>query len=66
MPQDRRLAGLNFNVEEWDAKGLTYETRAICRTLSLGHKHVIPRLEAERHSRHLFSGMLSPAQEMDP
>jgi ATP-dependent DNA ligase len=23
-----------FNVEEWDAKGLTYETLAICRTLA--------------------------------
>jgi len=65
MPQDRRLPGSNFNVEEWDAKGLTYETLAICRTLSLGHKHVIPRLEAERHSPS-FSGVLSPAQEMDP
>jgi hypothetical protein len=25
----------NFNVEEWDAKGQTYETLAICRTLAL-------------------------------
>jgi hypothetical protein len=29
------LLGVNFNVEEWDAKGLTYETLAICRTLAL-------------------------------
>jgi hypothetical protein len=28
------LPGFNFNVEEWDAKGLTYETLAICRTLA--------------------------------
>jgi hypothetical protein len=25
----------NFNVEEWDAAGQTYETLAICRTLAL-------------------------------
>jgi hypothetical protein len=25
------LPGFNFNVEEWDAKGLHYETLAICR-----------------------------------
>ena len=29
------LPGFNFNVEEWDAKGDTYETLAICRTLAL-------------------------------
>jgi hypothetical protein len=28
------LPGFNFNVEEWDAKGQTYETLAICRTLA--------------------------------
>jgi hypothetical protein len=27
--------GFNFNVEEWDANGQTYETLAICRTLAL-------------------------------
>jgi hypothetical protein len=26
--------GFNFNVEEWDAKGLYYETLAICRSLA--------------------------------
>jgi hypothetical protein len=26
--------GFNFNVEEWDAKGLHYETLAICRTIA--------------------------------
>jgi hypothetical protein len=26
------LPGFNFNVEEWDAEGQTYETLAICRT----------------------------------
>jgi hypothetical protein len=35
MPQDHWLPGFNFNVEEWDAKGQTYETLAICRTLAL-------------------------------
>jgi hypothetical protein len=29
------LPGFNFNVEEWDASGQTYETLAICRTLAL-------------------------------
>ena len=35
MPQDHWLPGFNFNVEEWDTKGGTYETLAICRTLEL-------------------------------
>jgi hypothetical protein len=34
MPQDHWLPGFNFNVEEWDATGQTYETLAICRTLA--------------------------------
>jgi hypothetical protein len=29
------LPGFNFNVEEWDAEGRTYETLAICRSLEL-------------------------------
>jgi len=29
---DHWLPGFNFNVEEWDAKGLHYETLAICRS----------------------------------
>jgi hypothetical protein len=29
------LPSFNFNVEEWDVEGLTYETLAICRTLAL-------------------------------
>ena len=32
---DHWLPGFNFNVEEWDDKGLHYETLAICRTLAL-------------------------------
>jgi hypothetical protein len=35
MPQDHRLPGCNFNVKKRDAKGLHYETLAICRTLAL-------------------------------
>jgi hypothetical protein len=35
MLQDHWLPGFNFNVEEWSATGLTYETLAICRTLAL-------------------------------
>ncbi len=34
-PPDHWLPGFNFNVEEWDAKGQSYETLAICRTLNL-------------------------------
>jgi hypothetical protein len=34
---DQWLPGFNFNVEEWDAKGLHYETLAICRSLALAH-----------------------------
>jgi hypothetical protein len=33
--EDHWLPGFNFNVEEWDEKGLHYETLAICRTLAL-------------------------------
>jgi hypothetical protein len=29
------LPGFNSNVEEWDAKGQTYETLSICRSLEL-------------------------------
>jgi hypothetical protein len=29
------LPGFNFNVEEWDAEGLHYETLVICRSLEL-------------------------------
>jgi hypothetical protein len=35
MPQDHWLPRLNFSVEEWDARGLHYETLTICRTLAL-------------------------------
>jgi hypothetical protein len=34
MPQDHWLPGFNFNVEEWDERGLHYETLAICRSLA--------------------------------
>jgi hypothetical protein len=34
---DHWLPGFNFNVEEWDAEGLHYETPAICRSLALAH-----------------------------
>jgi hypothetical protein len=37
MSQDHWMPGFNFNVEEWDAKGLHYETLAICRNLTLAH-----------------------------
>jgi hypothetical protein len=31
---DHSLHGFNYNVEEWDADGLHYETLAICRQLA--------------------------------
>jgi len=34
-PPEHRLPGFNFNAEEWDAKGQSYETLAICPTLAL-------------------------------
>jgi len=34
------LPGFNFNVEEWDAEGLHYETLAICRSLALARTAV--------------------------
>jgi hypothetical protein len=41
--EDHWLPGFNFNVEEWDAKGQSYETLAICRTL------VLARARGRRH-----------------
>jgi len=42
MPtQDHWLPGFNFNVEEWDAKGQTYETLAICRLCFFVRKNSI-------------------------
>lgn len=38
--EDHWLPGFNFNVEEWDAKGQTYETRQIT---SVSPNAVIPR-----------------------
>ena len=35
MPLDHWLPGFNFNVEEWDAEGMHYETLAICRSLAV-------------------------------
>jgi hypothetical protein len=34
-PPNHWLPGFNFNVEQWDAKGQTYQTLAICRMLVL-------------------------------
>jgi len=34
MTDDHWLPGFNYNVEEWDAEGLHYETLAICRQLA--------------------------------
>ena len=34
------LPGFNFNVEEWDAKGLHCKTLAVCRSLALARVHL--------------------------
>ena len=38
--EDHWLHGFNFNVEEWDAKGDTYETLAICPLARYGPRRV--------------------------
>jgi hypothetical protein len=40
MPQGHWLPGFNFNVEERDAKGQTYEALAICRSLAAPHSRL--------------------------
>jgi len=47
MPQDHWLPGFDFHVEEWDAKGRSYETLAICRTLELA-RAAFPAAIAEK------------------
>ena len=42
--EDHWLAGFNFNIEEWDAKGQTYDTLAICRTLAVELRTLLLRL----------------------
>jgi hypothetical protein len=34
MAQNHWLHGFNYNVEEWDAAGMHFETLAICRHLA--------------------------------
>jgi hypothetical protein len=36
MAQDHWLPGFNFNVEEWDAAGQSYETLGICCSTVIG------------------------------
>jgi hypothetical protein len=47
MPQGHGLPDFNFNVEEWDATGQSYETLAICRTLELA-RALCSRLRSPR------------------
>jgi hypothetical protein len=60
MPQDHWLPGLNFNVEEWDATGQTYETLAICRSLALA-RAVFAAVIAEKPT-----GRFMPRQRARP
>jgi hypothetical protein len=55
MPQDHWLPAFNFNVEEWDAKGQTYETLAICRTLASPAlcSRSFPNAFADREARNI-------------
>ena len=47
------LPGFNFNVEEWDATGQTYETLAICRPLELA-RAVLAAAVAEKPAGRLM------------
>jgi hypothetical protein len=53
---DDWLPGFNFNVEEWDAEGLHYETLAICRSLALA-RTVLAAAIAEK------PGLLKPTSQ---
>jgi hypothetical protein len=50
MAQDHCLPRFNFNVEEWDAKGQTYETLAICRIGAVAPRATFARRLAQRLS----------------
>ena len=54
MLQDHGLPGFNFNVEEWDAKGITYETLAICRTLALARAAFKVAIAEKRDGRFMI------------
>jgi hypothetical protein len=54
MPEDHWLPGFNFNVEEWSATGLTYETLAICRTLELARAVFAVAVEEKPASRFMI------------
>jgi hypothetical protein len=78
MPQDHWLPGFDFNVEEWDAKGLHHETLAICRSLALARATFEaearrslhdPQPNARRKAapgRRLVSGNLTVEQPREP
>jgi hypothetical protein len=52
--EDHWLPGFNWNVEEWDAKGQTYETLAICRTLALARAAFTVALEEKPTGRFMI------------
>jgi hypothetical protein len=54
MPQDHWPASFNFNVEEWDAEGLNYETPAICRSLELARAVFKVAVEEKRAARFMI------------
>jgi hypothetical protein len=62
MPQDHWLPGFNFNVEEWDAKGLHYETLAICRTLAAARAAQRTRVVKRHPEGDWWSGNFRPMQ----
>jgi len=49
-----RWAGFNFNVEEWDAEGQTYEILAICRTLALARAAFAVAIEEKPTGRFII------------
>jgi hypothetical protein len=52
MAQDHWLHGFNYNVEEWDADGLHYETLAICGQLA--HARAVFKVAVEEKPRGRF------------
>jgi hypothetical protein len=52
--QDHWLPGFDFNVEEWDAEGLHYETLAICRSLALARAAFAVEVEEKPAGRFMI------------
>ena len=60
--EEHWLPGFNFNVEEWDAKGQTYETLAICRTLALARAAFAAAVEEKPGGRFMIRNRIRVVQ----